>query len=403
MIKQSISLPALVLVITLAPIPKSIALASKNNFLPTQSSNLIAAAPSTEAPFTAAPSTEATSTQTAPSGTIVRIHGSTSMAGINEVLEQRFEHQFSGAKIEIEYTSTDSALAALEAGHIDLAAVGRTLTAEEIGHGLVQVPMSRRKIAVVVGEDNPFEGSLTIEQFAHIFRGEITDWSEVGGPPGPIRFINRPSTSYARQALPSYSVFKEAAFQVGPDAEQLDHDTAEAMIETMIESLGSDGISYAIAAQVFERPGVRLVSMHQTLPNDPDYPFSKLLSYVYRGPNPNEAVQAYLTFAQAPENKAIIETARRGGAIASRHGDHTIEEAYNNFSKSETTAQAYKAGTASADGYSDGKAGDSLSDSEKALTPTGLFPWWRWFVIVPIAGIFFWSLLNRGQGETDDA
>ena len=393
MIKQSISMPALVLFIVLANIPKSIALASRNQFSSAQSSNLIAADPSPQDP----------SPQTVPSGTTLRIHGSTSMAGINEVIKQRFEHQFPGSKIEIEYSSTDSAMTALQQGHIDLASVGRTLTAEEIKQSLIQVPLSRRKIAVVVGEDNPFEGSLTIEQFAQIFRGEITDWSEIGGEPGPIRFVDRPPTSYARQALPSYSVFQDGPFETGENAEQLTHDTPEVMVKSMIEALGSDGISYAIAAQVFERENVRIVPMHQTLPNDPEYPFSKLLSYVYQGPQPNEAVQAYLTFTTASENKAIIETARRGGAIASKHGDPTIEAAYNNFSESETSAKTDKAGDSYSVAYSEDKADDAYADSEKALTPTGLFPWWRWFVILPIAGIFFWSLLNRGQSETDDA
>ncbi|MCG8362607.1 MAG: substrate-binding domain-containing protein [Pseudanabaenales cyanobacterium] len=400
MIKQAIYVPTLVLVIALANIPKSIALASRNHSLPSQSSHLIAADPSPQT----VPS-ETTPSGTTPSVKTVRIHGSTSMTGINEVLKQRFEHQFSDSNIEIEYTSTDAALAALQQGKIDLAAVGRTLTAGEIEHGLIQVQMSRRKIAVVVGEDNPFEGSLTIEQFAKIFRGEITDWSEVGGEPGPIRFIDRSETSYARQALPSYAVFKDAPFETGDNAEQLDHDAPEATIETMIEALGSDGVSYAIAAQVFERPGVKLVPMHQTLPHDAEYPFSKLLSYVYKGPTPNSAVQKYLTFAADPTNKAMIETARRGGAISSKHGVPSLEAAYHNLSDSESTGKTDKAGASAAGGKaanSEDKADHAYSDSEQALTPTGMFPWWRWFIILPIAGIFFWSLLNRSQGEVDD-
>ncbi|MDJ0703542.1 MAG: substrate-binding domain-containing protein [Leptolyngbyaceae cyanobacterium MO_188.B28] len=443
--KQSISVPALVLAIALANIPKSIALASRPHSPQSQSSNLIAAAPSSEAApsesdqaesthsqsdyaesdqaesaagestykeSTSGESTykESTSGESAYGETIVTIHSSTSMTGINEVLEQRFEHEFAGSKVEVDYTSTDAALSALQQGNVDLAAVGRTLTSDEIAQGLVQVPMSRRKIAVVIGEDNPFEGSLTIEQFAKIFRGEITDWVEVGGEPGPIRFIDRSETSYARHALPTYGVFKDGPFITGENAIQLAHDTPEAMIQAMLEALGKDGISYAIAAQVFERPGVKLVEMHQSLPNDAEYPFSKLLSYVYQGPTPNPAVQKYLTFAADPINKGMIETARRGGAISSEHGVPSLQAAYLDLASSSSSARAYQESAPYAGGkdsyadgkYAEGKAGGSYG-SEKAVSPTGLFPWWRWFILVPISGIFLWSLVSRSPSEVDDA
>lgn len=122
-----------------------------------------------------------------PSGSSLTVDGSSSMTLINEALKQRFEQKFAGTTVKLSNAGTTSALESLVNGDIDLAAIGRPLTTAEKAEGLVAVPISREKIAIIVGSDNPYTGSLTFEQFAKIFRGEITSWSEVGGEPGNIR------------------------------------------------------------------------------------------------------------------------------------------------------------------------------------------------------------------------
>jgi len=247
--------------------------------------------------------------QNFPSGTTVQIDGSTSMAAINESLKQRFEKQFSGTKVELTTNGSDAALQSLLDGKIDLAAIGRPLTEAEKAQGLTPVPVRREKIAIVVGEENPLQGSLSSEQFAKIFRGEIKDWSEVGGPRGKIRVIDRISSSDTRQAFRNYPVFKKAPFQAGGTASEIGSDnTAD-----MIKQLGKDGIGYAIANQVTNVPGVRILQMHKTLPDDPRYPFSQPLVYVYKK-TPSTPAAGFLGFVGAPEAQQAIDQAREAEA-----------------------------------------------------------------------------------------
>jgi phosphate transport system substrate-binding protein len=245
--------------------------------------------------------------KTVAEGTKVAIDGSSSMETINEALKQSFEKQFPGTDIRIASEGTDAALQALREGKIDLVAIGRPLTDAEKAEGLVAVPISRNKIAIIVGPDNPFNGSLTIEQFARIFRGEITDWSQVGGAKGPVRLVDRPESSDTRQAFLNYPVFQKAPFKTGANAVQVAEDRTSAVIE----KLGTDGVGYAIADQVVDQPGVRVVQMHKTLPTDPRYPFSQPLSYVYKGPTPNPGVKAFLGYALTPESQRVVEQARQ--------------------------------------------------------------------------------------------
>ena len=147
------------------------------------------------APMLAQSTPEATSSplpQTGQNESIVRIDGSSSLSAINQSLKESFEKQFVGKKVEVAANGTETALKDLLDGKIDIVAMGRGLTPAEKAQGLEQVRLQREKIAIVVGADNPFKESLTSRQFARIFRGQITNWSQLGGSSGKIRFIDHP-------------------------------------------------------------------------------------------------------------------------------------------------------------------------------------------------------------------
>jgi phosphate transport system substrate-binding protein len=252
--------------------------------------------------------------QSVKSGTKVQINSTTSMGNINQALAKRFKAKFPGTDVKIAYDSTDTSLKALPNGKIDLAAIGRSLTEAEKAQGLVSTPIARNKIAVIVGKDNSYKNSLTSEQVAKIFQGEINNWSQVGGSPQPIRLIDRPENSDLRQALQNYPVFKKAPFKTGANTVKLSADSTEAVIK----ELGTNGIGYAIADQVINNPNVQIVSLHKVFPTDPRYPFSQPLGYVYQKSNPSPAAKAFLGYATAPENQGIIEEARAGNATPTK-------------------------------------------------------------------------------------
>jgi ABC-type phosphate transport system substrate-binding protein len=252
---------------------------------------------------------------------IVVIDGSDSMQVINQSLKQRYEQQYPGKRVDLNANGTPAALKALLAGKIDLAAIGRGLSAEEKAQGLQQSPISREKIAIVVSAQNPFTGSFKDEQFAAMFRGEITDWQEVGGSRGTIRFIDRPESSDTRQALRNYPVFQAAPFRSGPKVVRLSQDSTA----DLVKQLGPDGIGYAIASQVINQPGIRIVRMHNTLPDDPRYPFSQPRVYVFKG-SLKPAAQEYLGFASTAQGQAAVQAAKQTEAASVTAGSATPME-----------------------------------------------------------------------------
>jgi ABC-type phosphate transport system substrate-binding protein len=252
----------------------------------------------------ATPDSELEQPKAVPGESKLRIDGSSSMVVVNKTLKQRYEKQFPGTNVELKAEGTERALQEVREGDIEVAAIGRPLKAEEKANDLQETPINREKIAIVVGVDNPYRGNMTYQEFAKIFRGEITDWSELGGPPGPIRLVDRPETSDTRQAFNGYSIFQEREFATGTTAEPIVGDSTD----EMIGKLGKDGIGYAIASQVMERDDVRVVPMHKTLPDDPRYPFSQPRTYVYKGAATPETV-ALLGLAGAVGQQSIAGAA----------------------------------------------------------------------------------------------
>ncbi|OKH36033.1 hypothetical protein NIES2119_18760 [[Phormidium ambiguum] IAM M-71] len=288
--KKDSSIATLALLLTLVVVPKPAAASEKNPVI-------LAQTPNNTNPISLP--------KTVKSGTKVRIDGSSSTATFNQALKQRFEKEYPGTQVNIGYRGTNAALNSLRKGQIDIAAIGRPLTDKEKAQGLVAVPLPRTKIAVVVGPKNTFKGSITDVQFARIFRGEIRDWSRIGGKRGRIRMIDRPINSDTRQALRKYPVFRNRPFRSGSNTVRLSQDNTTALLNI----LGTNGIGYTISNQVVNRPNARIVLMHKVSTNDPKYPFSQPVFYVYRRNNPSAAALAFIGFANAPGGQQVVKAA----------------------------------------------------------------------------------------------
>lgn len=255
-----------------------------------------------------------------PNGARVTVDGDESLNAVNDALKQQYEASFPGATVELSTSSSAAALQALRDGELDIASIGRVLTDEEKAEGLQEVRLAREKIAIVVGPNNPFKTNLTFEQFARIFRGEITNWSQLGGPNKPIRFVDHPDSSDTRLAISQYGIWQElGGFTAGSTVDAVNEDTTDAIAA----ALGDDGISYAVYSQVSDRSDVAILPMHKTLPDNPAYPYSQPRVLVHKG-NLSPASQAFLALATGA---TVVAVSPAPGAAAPSPGVVTSPEA----------------------------------------------------------------------------
>ena len=133
------------------------------------------------------------------SGTI-SLAGSTSMEKVCESLMEGFMEKYPEITVTTEYTGSGAGLEALAAGSIDIGNSSRHVKEEESSNGLVENVIALDGIAVIVDVGNSTV-ELTSDQLAQIYKGELTNWSELGGDDEAIVVIGRESGSGTRDAF----------------------------------------------------------------------------------------------------------------------------------------------------------------------------------------------------------
>jgi phosphate transport system substrate-binding protein len=177
-------------------------------------------------------------------GTKVQIDGSSSLQAVNQGLKERFQKQFPNTEVTVptQYQGSDSGIKAVVADKADVAGIGRPLTAAEKAQGVAAKSIGRSKIAIIVKDSNPYNGNLTLKDFAKIYRGEVTDWSQLPsakGAKGNIKVIDRPTNSDTRRAFANYPVFQKGQLKTGSNAQKLTEDSTQAVVD----KLGDDEYS----------------------------------------------------------------------------------------------------------------------------------------------------------------
>ena len=130
----------------------------------------------------------------------VATDGSTSMEKVIGALKETFEAENAGVEVTYNPTGSGSGIKAVQEGRCDIGLSSRARKPEEEEQGLVATTLAYDGIAVIVNPENTVE-DLTVEQIAAIYKGEITNWSEVGGMDAEIVLVGREAGSGTRSGF----------------------------------------------------------------------------------------------------------------------------------------------------------------------------------------------------------
>ena len=142
------------------------------------------------------------------SGT-VSTDGSTSMEKVIGALGESFMEKNQGVTFTYNPTGSGSGIQAVQDGRCDIGLSSRALKEEEKAQGLKETVLAYDGIAMIVNPANPVS-DLTLEQIAAIYKGEITNWKDVGGNDGQIVLIGREAGSGTRDGFESITDTKDA-------------------------------------------------------------------------------------------------------------------------------------------------------------------------------------------------
>ena len=193
-------------------------------------------------------------------------------------------------------------LVALEAVDGGSNARGALAEAETLGIDPVEHKVAIDGIAVVVNPANGVE-ELTIDQLGQIFRGEVTNWSEVGGEDMAIVLLSRDSSSG------TYEYFKEEV--VGEDAEYAASAKLLPSNQAIADEVAANeaGIGYIGLGYLTDDVSVVAidgVKASVETATDGTYPISRYL-YMYSNGEVDGVMQAFLEWILGAEGQQLVE------------------------------------------------------------------------------------------------
>ena len=131
------------------------------------------------------------------------------MEKLCEAMSESFMETYPGVTVTVEYTGSGAGLESLASGSVDIGNSSRHLKDEEVAGGAVENVVAIDGIAVIVDPANSVS-DIPADKLAAIYKGEITNWSELGGDDEAIVVIGRESGSGTRDAFEELLEVKDA-------------------------------------------------------------------------------------------------------------------------------------------------------------------------------------------------
>ncbi len=146
-------------------------------------------------------------TATQSSKQTVSTDGSTSMEKVIGYLSESYMADNDNVTVTYNPTGSGSGIQAVAEGRCDIGLASRNLKEDE-KEKLNETVVAVDGIAVIVNNENAVE-DLTVEQIAGIYKGEITNWKELGGADAPIVLIGREAASGTRDGFEAITDTKD--------------------------------------------------------------------------------------------------------------------------------------------------------------------------------------------------
>jgi phosphate transport system substrate-binding protein len=240
----------------------------------------------------------------AAAGTI-SVAGSTTVQPLAELFAEAFMAE--NPDVEIDVQGGGSSVGVKSAGQetVDVGMASREVKDSELEEypDLQIYTIARDGIALAAHPDVPVDG-LTIEQAQAIFAGEITNWSEVGGPDTPIIVVSREEGSGTRAAFEEMVMGDEGPPIVDTAILQPSNGSVRTTVATTPDAIGYLSFGYLDeSVKSLEVNGVAPTSENAI---DGSYPVVRPLNMMTSGA-PSEVTRDWLDFILGPQGQAIVE------------------------------------------------------------------------------------------------
>ncbi|ASI93113.1 MULTISPECIES: phosphate ABC transporter substrate-binding protein [Vibrio] len=236
--------------------------------------------------------------------------GSSSVTPLMEVFSETYMKANSNVFIEVQGPGSSAGVRAAKDGSADMGMSSRALKEDEKQATLVEEVVARDGIAVVVNPANDLKG-LTSEQVTAIYKGEISNWKEVGGADKPIVAITRDTASGTRGAFEDIMSLKQKinGMKVTAISQRAQVANGNGALKTMVAS-NPYAIGYISLGTV--DTSVHALEIDGTpatvdnVKND-SYKVARPFLVLYQQGKPSAEAQKFLDWMLTDEAQAIVE------------------------------------------------------------------------------------------------
>ena len=134
--------------------------------------------------------------------------GSTTVEPIVRAAAEAFQEMYPDVKISYDAPGSSAGVKGALAGTYSLGAASRSLKSSEVEAGAVPYAIAKDGVAVVVNKSTVPMDDISRDQIIAIYSGEVTNWSEIGGPDAEIVVFNRDEASGTRSCFADATVKK---------------------------------------------------------------------------------------------------------------------------------------------------------------------------------------------------
>lgn len=241
----------------------------------------------------------------------ITVEGSDTMVNLGQAFAEAFMDANDGVDISVAGGGSGTGIASLINDTVDFANSSRAIkdeerqNAESNGVDVTDFIVAYDGIAIVVNPNLGVE-ELTFEQVGQIYRGEITNWNEVGGPDLDIVLLSRDTSSGTYAFFLEHVVQQESKEAVYSANARLLPSTQAIVDETISNeaAIGYVGLGYVVPEVSIVK--VDGVEASVAAVQDGSYNVARPL-FMYAAGTLSEAARAYIDWIQSADGQAVVE------------------------------------------------------------------------------------------------
>ncbi len=250
----------------------------------------------------------------------IQVKGSDSEVNLVQRLAEVFMQKNPDVNISVTGGGSGTGIAALINKQTDIANSSRELNAKEeeaarkAGVTPFRVIFATDAVSVILHPENPI-GKLTIDQLGKIFKGETTNWKEIGGPDLKISLYGRQSNSG------TYVFFREFLLK-GDYSQRMKSMNGNAQIVEGVQrdkaGVGYVAVGYVVGQSGEVKSGVKILNVAKDDKSEAfspakienvmsgKYPISRPLNQYLNGRPPGKLLE-FMKFQIGPVGQEIVK------------------------------------------------------------------------------------------------